>query len=514
MKYTQKHYPEYKAAVEKMTADELLLAVICPSTDRNSPPVIGTQAVFLGMAPRDVLDRQIDGINGGRELPALLVADMEFGAGDSVEGAARFPSFRAAADSGDEELCYEMGRVAALESLEAGYHWTFGPCVDILGEHRNPIVSYRTAGDDADTVIKFGGAYMRGLQENGLISTLKHFPGDGYCIDDQHITTPENPLSRDDWNNTFGRVYGELIAEGAMAIMPGHIALPAFDEIDPETGLYPPATVSKNLMTRLLREQLGFEGIIISDAITMNGFCGYCNLYHASARFLEAGGDSLLFMPANDDYLTGMKHELERGTLTLETLRDRAYRMLCFRRDYFDNMYPRDPAKRQRPSADESERAVRGVCAAGVQLVRDRGSVLPFSRGKHIVHAVVPNASNDDFSCVEDLTRRLREVSSEVEEMRDVGPGVLGDIAQHKKADLIICSVMNMPRFGTNIVEIGGPVARNFMCGWTKYDVPVVFVVYGSPFFADVYRASADTVINTNGYGDYTNEYVMKKIFG
>lgn len=512
MKYTQKHYPEYREAVEKMTVDELLAAVVCPATDRNSPPIKGTQAVFLGMAPRDILDKQVEGINGSdRDLPALLVADMEFGAGDSVEGAVRFPSFRAAADSGSEELCYKMGKIAAMESLEAGYHWTFGPCVDILSNHLNPIVSYRTAGDDADTVIKYGGAYMRGLQENGMISTLKHFPGDGYCIDDQHITTPDNPLSRDEWDATFGRVYSELIEEGAMAIMPGHIALPSYDEIDPVTRLYPPATISKRLLTGLLREQLGFDGIIVSDAVTMNGFCGYCNLYQASALFIEAGGDSLLFMPLNDDYINGMKHQIELGNLSLKTLRERAYRMMCFRRDYFDNMYP---TVRKKPSPEEAEEAVRGVCSAGVQIVRDRGELLPFAKGKRVAHAVVPNASNDDFSCVEDLTRKLKEVCSEVEELRDVGPGVLCDIASHKKYDLIICSVMNMPRFGTNIVEIGGPVARNFMCGWTKYDVPVIFVVYGSPFFADVYRASADTVINTNGYGDYTNEYVMKKIFG
>ena len=313
MKYKMKDYPEYKEAVGKMSIDELLLAVICPSMGETSEPVTNTESVFIGKSPRAIFDKQVEAINGGREFPALLVADMEFGAGDSVDGAVRFPSFRAAAQSKSEELCYAMGKVAALESLEAGYHWTFGPCVDILGNHRSPIVSYRTAGDDADTVIKYGGAYMRGLQDNGLIATIKHFPGDGYCTDDQHVTMPDNPLSREEWDASFGRVYESLINDGVMAIMPGHIALPSYDEIDPETGFSPPASASKNLPGGILRERFGFEGIIVSDAVTMNGFAGYVNLYHASARFLEAGGDVLLFMPNDEDYLCGMKREIELG---------------------------------------------------------------------------------------------------------------------------------------------------------------------------------------------------------
>ena len=512
MKYIMKDYPEYKEAVNNMTVDELLLGVICPSMGGPSEPVMNTQSVFIGKSERSNFDKQVKAINGDRPFPALLVADMEFGAGDSVDGAVNFPSFRAAADSKSEELCYAMGKVAAMESLEAGYHWTFGPCVDILGNHRSPIVSTRTAGDDAETVIKYGGAYMRGLQENGLIATIKHFPGDGYCTDDQHVTMPDNPLSREEWDASFGKVYESMIEQGVMAIMPGHIALPSYDEIDPETGFCPPATVSKNLLSGLLREKLGFDGIIVSDAVTMNGFAGYVNLYHASARFLEAGGDVLLFMPNDEDYLNGMKHEIELGNLSLDTLRLRAYRMMCFRRDYFDNMYP---ATRNLPDPAEAEAACRGVCKAGVQIVRDRGNVLPFAlKGKKIAHTIVNNNSNTDFTCIEELTRRMTEAGAEVEELRDVGPGVLEDYAKHEKCDLIVCSVMNGPSFGTNIIEIGGVVCRNFMCGWTKYGVPVVFVVFGSPFFADVYRVFADTVVNTNGVGDYTVEYVMETLFG
>ena len=513
MKYILKEYPEYKETVDNMSIDELLRAVVCPSIGAGCAPITDVQSLYIGKCAKEEMDKFVDAINGTKELPTLLVADMEFGAGESVDGARLFPSMRAAADSKDENLCYMMGKIAAIESLNAGYHWTFGPCVDILGNKENPIVSTRTAGDDADTVIKYGGAYMKGLQENGLISTLKHFPGDGYCTDDQHITTPDNPLSKEEWDASFGKVYSTLIEEGAMSIMPGHIALPAYDEIDPETGICPPATVSKNLLTGLLREKLGFDGIIISDAITMSGFCGYNNLYVASAKFLEAGGDSLLFMPCDDYYFNGMKEQIESGLLKVDTLKNRAYRMMCFRRDYFDNMYPSSVPS---ISKEESDKVVMGICSAGVQVIRDRNNILPYDlKGKKVANVVVYNNSNEDLlAATSELTELLKAEGADATELRDPGPGVLEQIGKQGTYDLVICSVLNAPRWGTNQIKIGGVMTRNFMCGWMKYKTPVIFVVYGSPFFADVYRAMADTVINTNGYGEYTNKCVIDSIKG
>ena len=121
------------------------------------------------------------GINSGRDEPALIVADMEFGAGDAIVSTVKFPSMRAVKEAGNRRNAYEMGVIAAKEAISAGYHWTFGPCVDILGNRMNPIVAYRTAGENPEDVIEYCGAYMKGLQDTGLIATLKHFPGDGCC---------------------------------------------------------------------------------------------------------------------------------------------------------------------------------------------------------------------------------------------------------------------------------------------------------------------------------------------
>ncbi len=252
MKYTLKLYPELLKKVDSMTVDELLLSVIVPNVNAGEiTPPRDTTAVFVHPTTTEMAKSVAHEINDGREAPALIVSDMEYGAGNAIKGAVKFPSMMAVAKTGDEKNAYEMGIVAAKEAREAGYHWTFGPCVDILMNHDNPIVCTRTAGDDADTVIKYGGAYMRGLQDAGLIATLKHFPGDGCSIDDQHLAVTINPLEKDEWDASFGKVYSTLIEQGAMSVMPGHISLPAYDTPD-ENGIYPPATMSKALLTDLL----------------------------------------------------------------------------------------------------------------------------------------------------------------------------------------------------------------------------------------------------------------------
>lgn len=515
MKFKIKHYDDVQKKVESMSVDQLLACVICPdyNLSKDTPDECVMTSMFFHPADVEVAVRVGKEFNEKRENKTLIVADMEYGAGGAVVGAVRFPSMRAAAESGDENLAYGMGIHAAKEARLSGYHWTFGPCVDILGYKRNPIVSIRTAGEDADTVIQYGGAYMRGLQDGGLIATLKHFPGDGYCENDQHITTPENPLSREDWDATFGRVYQTLIDQGAMSIMPGHIALPSYDEIDEETGIYPPATLSKPLLTDLLKNKLGFEGLIISDAIVMNGFCGYMNYYRASARFLEAGGDCLLFMHPTEEYFETMKELIAEGALTMETLKNRAYRMLCFSKQYFEE-HPTDADSGFDRKAAED--CAKEMVEKSVTLVRDRKSTLPLSKDARILHVILGNVgmSAGATAAAENLTEQLRAMGVSVEEMKDPGGSSIRRNAKSGNYDAIICSVINEMVYGLNVVKLSGPVARNMMSGWMRYGTPAVFISYYDPYFGNDFYASTDALINTYGYSPYTNEQIIKKLFG
>ena len=511
MKYRIKDYPEYREQVNAMSVDELLLAVVCPNVWKGREAIRDTAGVFIHAATTEDAAARAAEINEGRELPAVIVSDMEYGPGKMILGTTSFPSMRAAAEAGDEELAYQMGVIAAKDARAAGYHWTFGPVVDILENHFNPIVNIRTPGEDADTVIRYAGAYMRGLQDNGLAATLKHFPGDGLCKFDQHLTTAINPQTREEWDETFGKVYSELIEQGAKSVMIGHIALPSYDEIDEQTGLYPPATVSRNLMTGLLKEKLGFEGIIVSDAVNMGGIANYTYLYDGLARFLEAGGDCLLFVRDLDEYKVEMKKCIDAGVLTLEALRDRAYRMTCFRREIIDEASaPFTPVVRE-----EAEKVAQEMAEKCVKLVRDRKGTLPFKLTKEtkVAHVVLHNNSVKDFTCTDDLSRRIGERCT-VDTLVDPGPERLRTIACESEYDLIICSVLTSPDYATNAVHLSGAMARNMCWGWMKYPTPTVFLSYYSPYFCEEYEAATDAIINTYGYNQYTNNAVERILFG
>lgn len=507
MKYVLKEYPTLKEKTESLSVDELLRIVICPDIRANTEMQHRTGSVFIHPTTAEEACAASERINAGADNPTLIVSDMEDGAGFAIRGATKFPSMRAIRLSGKSEYAYEIGAIAAKEAMNAGYHWTFGPCVDILGNPYNPPTSHRAAGNSADEVIEFCGAYMSGLQDTGLIATIKHFPGDGYSHDDQHVTVTANPLSKEEWDASYGKIYSTLIEKGAMAIMPGHISLACYDEPD-EFGIYPPASVSKKLLGDLLRGKLGFEGIIVSDATNMSGFCGYMNLYRASCAFLEAGGDCLLFMHESDYFFSEMKKCIEQGYLSMETLKNRAYRMMCFAREYFEN-HP--VGKKYEVDRAASDALAKTVTESAIRVSRDRAGILPFEIKKDtkIAHIKIANPWSGDYGMPENLVKALSELSDNVEEFNDPGPNKMLEIARDGGYDLMICSIFEGPAWGINTPKLAGPAARNMMSGWMKYGTPVLFITYNSPAFAQTYFPIADTVIETHGHTKYTLDALM-----
>lgn len=505
MKYIIKDYDEILTKVNNMTINELLKVVVCPDIPipcENLDTTL-TSLLFYATNKENAL-KESSKLND-----TLIAADLEYGAGCQIEGYTVFPSFRAICECDDESLTYKIGALTAINALEVGYNWSFAPCVDILGNKSNPVVSIRSAGEDIKKVIKHGKTYMKGMQDYGLISTLKHFPGDGFCIDDQHITTSVNPLSKTQWDNTFKKVYQELINEGVMTIMPGHISLPSIDKIDETTNLYPPATLSKYLLTDVLKGELGFNGIIVSDAVNMSGFCGYMNYYKACARFLMSGGDCLLFAHPDEEFYSEMNKCIEDNILSLDVLKNRAYRMLCFKKQYFENL-KQFKNKKLDINGDELEQY---VVNNSVKIIKDKVNLLPMklNENSRVAHVVIYNdvANDYQFEVVQELSIKLANFVGSVETIKDPGPGKMLEIAKSNKYDLILCSVLNSHSYGTNSVKITGKMARNFMNGWTRYSTPCVFISYFDPYFIDSFNPIVDTIINTYGISKYTSDAII-----
>ena len=508
MKFILKDYNDLKLRVDTMSPQSLLRAVCCPDMIPANNRECYAECVGHYLASGTVEDNKllVDKIYS-EFSERLITADFENGAGAGIKGATRFPEMMAFGEIEDENLAYKMGEICAAEARPLGYTWTLAPCVDLAINKLNPIVNLRCQGDDVEKAIRIGGAYMRGLQDNGIIATLKHFPGDGVGFYDQHLTVGENTLSQNEWDNTYGKIYKTLINEGAMTVMPGHISLGAYDELDEKMDMYPPATLSKNLLTGLLKNKLGFEGIIVSDALNMGGHCGFINFYDGCCRFLESGGDCLLFVHPNEEFLSEMTARIKSGLLSIETLKNRAYRMLCFARQYHENPKP-IPAI----TKDEAQKISDEVTKKACKIIRDRNGVIPFKINKDtkILHLAIHN--NYHKSDVDRITEELNKYSDSVDFMEDPGPGKILNTIKNGSYDLVVCTIGCWLSYGTNAIKLYGPTARNMMNGWTKIGVPVVFVNFGNPWLADEYKATIDTLINTYGCTDHTAEAVIKTI--
>lgn len=495
MKYRLTPSARAREIAHRMSVREAFNQVCCPLLNFKPSETLGGAHIARG--PRDKLQAQIDELRSVCDIPPLCTADLECGAGRAVIGSTEFPDLMGLGANDSEELAYAVGRVTALEGRAAGIDWTFSPCVDVAAVADSPVVSTRSAGRDTDRVIRVTRGYLRGLQDHGMVGTLKHFPGDGYTTFDQHLTTVQSPLDMGEWWAEPGRIYGELIAAGAKTVMAGHIGLPAYDTPDRRLGSCPPATLSRRLMTDLLRGELGFEGLIVSDAMGMGGVAGFTHPFESYAGFLEAGGDVVLFPRVPDRrFYPELERMLRERILSEDTLYDRAARMLAFKEDLgllaeTTGRMPPDPFD----AATHAALAER-VAGGAVALVRDRARTLPvrLEASTRVLHVVLSSSYEEQRAVFDALTEALGRRSS-LETLIDPGPHALFERVD--QFDLVICSIGAGTSWGVSVARLHGPLCRNLMEGWMRLGTPVVFVSHVHPFVHLEFDPLMDCVINT-----------------
>lgn len=265
------------------------------------------------------------------KVPVLIAANCESG-GNGAVGEGTFVATGAACGASRTlETVRDMARVGAREAAAIGCNWTFAPVCDVLSNWRNTIVNTRAFGDDPDEVAARSLAYMEEMQKGGIACAAKHFPGDGSEELDQHLVMGCNNLTCEEWDASFGKVYKELIDAGLDTVMVGHICQPAYqrhftpglrdDEIMP-------ATMSKELLQDLLRDQLGFNGLIVTDASHMEGLNQAAPRSEVIPGVIAAGCDMVLFFNDPDEDIAYMKAGLEDGRISQERFSDALHRIL------------------------------------------------------------------------------------------------------------------------------------------------------------------------------------------
>ena len=284
---------------------------------------VGGIIISVG-GPYDIAAK-LNNLQQRSKLPLLVSADLEWGAAMRVQGATTFPQIMAAGATGDARDAYMIGRVAALEGRAVGIHVNFAPDADINNNPLNPVINIRSFGEDPQAVAKLVRAYVRGLQDNGMLATLKHFPGHGDTDVDSHIGLPAIRADYPRLDSVELVPFRAGIDAGAKVVMSAHIAFPEF------TG-DTPATLSASMLTGVLRDSLKFGGLVVTDALQMGAIVTKYGAGEAAVRAFEAGSD-LLLMPADpDSAIASMLVALQTGRITQARLDASVRRVLEIKR--------------------------------------------------------------------------------------------------------------------------------------------------------------------------------------
>ncbi len=319
------------------------------------------------------------------KIPLLIAANCDDGGVGCVpDGTFVATAAQCGAGEGTENA-YHLGYVAGREASAIGVNWMFNPVSDIFMNWRNTIVNTRSFSEDTDTVIANTRAYIKGIKDANpnMACTAKHFPGDGVEELDQHLALGVNTLSVDEWNASFRRVYQTLIDEGLESIMVGHIALPEMSR-HLRPGIADadimPATLAPELLTDLLRGEMGFNGVIITDASHMIGMSATSRRCDAVPGAIAAGCDMYLFANDVEEDLGFMKAGYEKGIITEERLSDALHRILGMKAHlhlYEESVRIPDKSGLSVIGCEEHQEYARQAADTCVTLVKDTRGLIP-----------------------------------------------------------------------------------------------------------------------------------------
>ncbi|SFF91155.1 beta-N-acetylhexosaminidase [Novosphingobium sp. CF614] len=456
-------------------------------------------------------------------VPPIISGDIEGGA-VNYPFASPVPNQLGIAACDDLELSAALADVIARESRALGYDWSFTPVVDLNIAFRSAVVGTRSYGSDPDAVLAQARTYVRVLQDHGIAATAKHWPGEGFDPRDQHLVTTVNPLSMDAWEATFGRIYRGLIADGVMTVMSAHIALPAFVRaMRPDAGrdAFTPASVSRLLNHDLLRERLGFRGLIVSDATVMGGLTSWLDRAEAVPAVIENGCDAFLFsrQPARDMAL--MLDGLRDGRLSEERLEEAVRRMLTLKARlglHERSAEARVPELGTVSAALRTDKAMdlsQQAAGRSLTLVKDTQALIPIDPRRHrrVVVAADPGwsfffgAPERSFTPLADA---LRARGFEVRTFDTDAPPSVAD------ADLLIYLIGQEATPGLGEIHIdfaklhGGPRAA---MQHLNRELPTLLVSFGQPFY--LYDApNYATYINAYSGQDINQHALVERLVG
>jgi beta-N-acetylhexosaminidase len=446
--------------------------------------------------------------------PLFFSEDFERGAGYNYNTATKLPVEMTLGAANNPELAYAYGKIVAEESRAMGFNWILNPVADLNMNPLHPLVIERAISDNADLALPLLQNQIRGIKDQNVISTIKHFPGDGSTICDQHLITSANNLSMKEWKKTYGKVFQTLINDCAPTIMVGHIQLPAYQK-DPIDGVLPPATLSKDIMQKLLKKEMGFKGVVVSDAMNMGGASGYYdNALEASVQSFVAGVDMVLWPSLA--YMDTVEARILRGEIPMSRLDDAVSRIWALRQNY--GLIQKKTQIATPLPANHSEYVnlnLTNLAQSAVTLIQDKNADIPLTPQKSKKIFLVNISHSDhraDFITLKtELEARGFEVRLEHDFHLYNWQWRWDSLAQYDK--FIVC-------FENHYFDpIGSPLLKDkeAYCLWTIKDLPknkIIGISFSNPYYNTFYLKNTPLLINAYSSDENMQRAVVKVLTG
>ncbi len=311
------------------------------------------------------------------KTPLLVAIDAEWGLGMRLDSTMSFPHQMTLGAINDNQLIYNLGSEIARQLKVLGIHVNFAPVVDINNNPANPVIGYRAFGEEKQNVTIKSLAYMRGMQDNGILATAKHFPGHGDTDTDSHIALPLLTQSKKRIDSLELYPFNSLIKEGVGGIMVAHLNIPALDSTE---NL--PSTLSKPIVSELLKEKLGFKGLVFTDAMTMKGVTQYLSSGEAAVKAILSGNDIILLpenlLPALDE----VKTAVNKKQISIELLNAKCRKILRYKYMLGLSDIAEIEVYRiiERLNTPKSYLLNRQLTEASVTVLKNRNNILPLQR--------------------------------------------------------------------------------------------------------------------------------------
>ncbi len=538
-----------------LTLEEKAGQVFCPMGFSSEEEVLRGIVCGLGVGgmmyrpgPKADMQETHRRIQNMAKVPLLLAANTEAGGNGLAFEGTSFGAPMAVAATNDPEYAFRMGYVACAEGAAMGLNWSFAPIVDIDTEFHNPITNTRTFGSDPEKVIACGARYMDGADENGVAVSIKHFPGDGVDERDQHILTSVNSLGCEEWMQSYGRVYKTLIDKGAKTVMVGHIAQPAWTKrFNPnatkrETLL--PASLNPALMTGLLRNELGFNGMISTDATPMVGFTAAMPRHLAVPTCIAAGADMILFNKDLQEDYGYLLEGIRTGILSEERLDEAVTRILATKASL--GLHKKQTAGTLVPGPETLDVVgcekfrlwAEETADRAVTLVHDRQALLPLSPKKtpRVYLNVIQKNTDPADETVQawkelfekegfEVTVRDRRISIDIADFSNPNPGPekqamlyemyrgVEDMKKSYDLYVYICNMQNASNNTTLRLNWNVTFGLGDDAPWFCSEIPVLMISTAYPYH--LFDAPmADTFINAYSGIPAFREATMEKLMG